>query len=128
MAQIGKSSTERSKRNYEPKIPKPWGQRVTISAFVDANHARNKVTRLSHTGNIIYVQNAPNLWYSKRQNTVEAATFGSEMVALQIHKELIVAIRYKLRMSAEWYLFGGCKVLVVTTILGLVYCCFLCFS
>jgi hypothetical protein len=25
-----------------PKMPKPRGQRVTISAFVDANHARNK--------------------------------------------------------------------------------------
>jgi hypothetical protein len=82
-----------------PKMPKPRGQRVTISAFVDANHAGNKVTRRSHTGIIIYVQNAPILWYSKRQNTVEAAsTFASEMVALQICKELIVAIRYKLRM------------------------------
>jgi hypothetical protein len=79
-------------------MPKPRGQRVTISAFVDANHARNKVTRRSHTGIIIYVQNAPILWYSKRQNTVEAATFRSEMVALWICKELIVAIGYKLRM------------------------------
>jgi hypothetical protein len=73
-----------------PKMPKPRGQRVTSSAFVDANHAGNKVTRCSHTGIIIYVQNAPILWYSKRQNTVEAATFGSEMVALWICKELIV--------------------------------------
>jgi hypothetical protein len=81
-----------------PKMPKLWGQRVTISAFVDANHAGNKVTRHLHTGIIIYVQNAPILWYSKRQNTMEVATFGSEMVALQICKELIVAIHYKLRM------------------------------
>jgi hypothetical protein len=81
-----------------PKMLKPQGQRVTISAFVDANHAGNKVTRRLHTGIIIYVQNALILWYSKRQNTVEVATFGSEMVALQICKELIVAIRYKLRM------------------------------
>jgi hypothetical protein len=29
---------------------------------------------------------------------VEAATFGSEMIALRICKELIVAIRYKLRI------------------------------
>jgi hypothetical protein len=41
-----------------PKMPKPQGQRVTISAFVDANHAGNKVTRRLHTGIIIYVQNA----------------------------------------------------------------------
>jgi hypothetical protein len=81
-----------------PRMPKPRGQRVTISAFVDANPARNKVTRHLDTGIIIYVQNAPILLYSKRQNTVEAATFGSEMVALWICKELIVAIHYKLRM------------------------------
>jgi hypothetical protein len=37
----------------------------------------------------------------KRQNTVEAATFGSKFVALRICKELIIALRYKLRM------FGG---------------------
>ena len=48
---------------------------------------RNKVTRCSHTGIIIYVQNAPILWYSKRQNMMEADTFGSEMVALQICNE-----------------------------------------
>jgi hypothetical protein len=42
-------------------MPKPQGQRVPISAFVDANHAGNKVTRCLHTGIIIYVQNAPIL-------------------------------------------------------------------
>ncbi len=51
-----------------------------------------------HTGVIIYVQNALILWYSKRQNMVEAATFGSEMVALQICKQLIDVMCYKLRM------------------------------
>jgi hypothetical protein len=51
-----------------------------------------------HTGIIIFVQNAPIIWYSKRQNTVEAATFGSEIVALQKCKEFIVAMHYKLRM------------------------------
>jgi hypothetical protein len=80
------------------KMPKPRGNPVTIHAFVDANHAGNVVTRRSHTGIIIFVQNAPVIWFSKRQNTVEAATFGSEFVALRICKELIVTLRYKLRM------------------------------
>ena len=44
------------------------------------------------------MQNAPIIWFSKRHNTVEAATFGSEFVALRICKELIVALHYKLRM------------------------------
>jgi hypothetical protein len=79
-------------------MPKPQGNKVIISAFVDANHAGNVVTRRSHTGIIIYVQNAPVIWFSKRQNIVEAATFGSEFVALRICKELIVVLRYKLRM------------------------------
>jgi hypothetical protein len=51
-----------------------------------------------HTGIILYVQNAPIVWYNKRQNPVEAATFGSEFIALRIYKELIVVMRYKLRM------------------------------
>ena len=41
---------------------------------------------------------APIIWYSKRQNTVETSTFGSEFVALKISVELIEALRYKLRM------------------------------
>ena len=80
-----------------PNMPEPRGHSVTISAFVDAsNHAGNVVTRRSHSGIFIFVQNAPIIWFLKRQNTVKAATFGSEFVALRICKELIVALRYKL--------------------------------
>jgi hypothetical protein len=84
-----------------PNMPEPRGNPVTISAFVDANHAGNVVPRRprrSHTGIFIFVQNAPIVWFSKKQNTVEAATFGSEFVALRICKDMIVALRYKLRM------------------------------
>ena len=53
-----------------PKMPKPRGNVVRISAFVYANHAGNVVTRRSHSGIIIFVQNAPIIWLSKRHNTV----------------------------------------------------------
>jgi hypothetical protein len=79
-------------------MPEPRGRSVIISAFVDTNHAGNVVTRRSHTGIFIFVQNAPIIWFSKKQNTIEVATFGSEFVALRICKEMIVALRYKLRM------------------------------
>ena len=62
------------------------------------NHAGNVVTWCSHTGIFIFVQNAPIIWFLKRQNMVEAATFGSEIVALRICKERIVALWYKLQM------------------------------
>ena len=80
-----------------PRMPKPRGRAVIVSVFVDANHAGNAVTRRSHSGILIFVQNAPILWYSKRQNTVEGSTFGSELVALKIARDQIVALRYKLR-------------------------------
>jgi hypothetical protein len=54
--------------------------------------------RQLHTGVILYVQNALIIWYSKRQNTVKAATFRSEFFALRICKELIAAMHYKLRV------------------------------
>ena len=38
------------------------------------------------------------MFYSKRQNTVETSTFGSEFVALRIATEIIKAFIYKLQM------------------------------
>jgi hypothetical protein len=65
-----------------PKMPENLGQPMTITAFVDANHAGNVVTRRSHTGVIIHLQNTPIIWHSHRQNTIETLTFGSEFVVL----------------------------------------------
>ena len=79
-------------------MPEPRGKGVDITTFVDADHAGNKVTRRSHTGVIIFVNMAPIIWYSKRQNTVETSTFGSEYIALKIAIELIESLVYKLRM------------------------------
>jgi hypothetical protein len=66
--------------------------------YVDADHAGCLETRRSHTGVIIYVNKAPIVWYSKRQNTVESSTFGSEFIALKTAMDLVEALRYKLRM------------------------------
>jgi hypothetical protein len=49
------------------------------------------------TGILLFVKKAPVIWYSKRQNSVEDATFGSEFVALRQAKNMIVAMGYKLR-------------------------------
>jgi hypothetical protein len=81
-----------------PRMPKPRGRNVTITAFVDASHAANKVTRRSHTGYILFINRAPVVWYSKKQSTVEASTFSSEFIAMKACMEGIVALRYKLRM------------------------------
>jgi hypothetical protein len=86
------------KEEMPPRMPKARGKSVRISCFVDADHAGNVVTRRSHTGILMFVNNALISWFSKRQNTVETSTFGSEFVALRIATEQMEALRYKLRM------------------------------
>ena len=65
---------------------------------MDADHARDKVTCRSVTGILLCVQNTPMIWYTKRQKTVETSTYGSELVAARIATELVIEMRYKLRM------------------------------
>jgi len=79
-------------------MPSPRGSPVKMLCFVDASHASNRVTMRSHSGIFIKLNNAPISWYSKRQNTVESSTFGSEFIALRIATEMCQALRYKLRM------------------------------
>ena len=81
-----------------PNMPDPKGNLVKVSCFVDADHAGNLLTRRSHTGILIFFNNSPISWYSKRQNTVESSTFASELIALRIAVEQLEALRYKLRM------------------------------
>ena len=65
---------------------------------MDAGHAGNVVDRKSQTGILIFVNRAPIIWHSKKQNTVETSTFGSELVSMKNAIELIEGLRYKLRM------------------------------
>jgi len=81
-----------------PNAPPPRGHPVQINAFLDADHAGNKVTRRSHTGIMIHLNSAPITWLSKAQSTVESSTFGSEFVAMRIMVEMLESLRYKLRM------------------------------
>ena len=81
-----------------PNAPELRGQSLTMSCFVDADHAGCRATRRSHTGVLIYINRALVTWYSKRQNTVESSTFGSEFIAMKTAIDLIESLRYKLRM------------------------------
>jgi hypothetical protein len=78
--------------------PMERGNGVVTSCFVDADHAGYKATRRWHTGGILYVNKAPILWYSKRQNTIETSTFGSEFYAMKTAIGMIEGLRYKWRM------------------------------
>jgi hypothetical protein len=79
-------------------MPIPKGAIVSIIVYVDADHARDKVTRRSVTGILLLINNTPLQWISKRQPTVEISTYGSELIATRIAIEAILEVRYKLRM------------------------------
>ena len=80
------------------RMPKPRGRMVKVTSFVDAAHAANKVDRKSHTGYMIFINRAPIIWHSKRQNTVGPSTLTSEFIALKACMERVIGIRFKLRM------------------------------
>ena len=83
---------------FPPNMLAPRGNSISMDLFVDADHAGNKVTRLSYTGFFIFLQNGPIIWFTKQQNTVESSSFGSEFGAIGIAVEHVKALRYKLRI------------------------------
>jgi hypothetical protein len=86
------------KEALPPNAPIPRGKPIDMRLYVDADHAGDRITRRSRTGFFIFVNGAPIVWYSKRQNTVESSVFGSEFVALKTGMETVRGLRYKLRM------------------------------
>jgi hypothetical protein len=81
-----------------PNSPIPRGKPVRITTFVDANFMHDYVTGRSVTGILHLINQTPVEWFSKRQNTVETATYGLEFVAARLATEQIMDMRITLRM------------------------------
>ena len=97
--------------------PKPLGHNVVLTHYVDANLYHDSLTGRSVTG-ILHMLNAtPIEWYSKKQATVETATYGSEFVAARTCVEQIIDLRNTLRylgipVEERGYMFGDNKSVV----------------
>jgi len=87
-----------AKEDIPADMPEPRGNAVSTHCFVDASHGSEKTTRRSQSGILIFINKAPIIFYSKRQNSVETSTFGSEFTAMKQAIEMLKALRYKLRM------------------------------
>ena len=81
-----------------PDLPEPRGRAAQTTAFVDSDHAADLVSRRSRTGVLIYLLSAPVIWYTKKQGSIETSSFGSEFTAMKTGMELVIGLRYKLRM------------------------------
>jgi hypothetical protein len=73
-------------------VPKPLGNHVTLSHYVDSNlmHDVATDTGIPVTGMIHLINKTPIKWYSKKQATDETATYGSEFVAARVCTEQII--------------------------------------
>jgi Reverse transcriptase (RNA-dependent DNA polymerase) len=87
-----------AKELLPPDMPEPLGKPVQMTTFVDSDHAGDKVTRRSRTGVLVFLNRAPIVWFSKKQNSIETSSFGSEFTAMKQGVEISEGLRYKLRM------------------------------
>ena len=98
-------------------IPHPLGKYVTISHFLDANLYHDLITGRFVTGILHFVDQTPIEWYSKKQATVETATYASEFIASRICVEQAIDFRTTLRylgvpIREKSYMFGDNKSVV----------------
>ena len=110
------------KEEVPSNMPEPRGLGFIMHAKVDADHASDMMTRRSRTGFLVYLSCALIYWWSKKQNSMESSSFGSEFIAMNQCCEYVGGLRYKLRMmgiSCEepTFIYGGNQsVLANTTI------------
>ena len=98
LSAVTSGMTSTMKEQVPNNMLPPCGRAVSSHCFVDADHASNTVTRRSQTGILIFLNRALIVWYSKRQNTMETSTFGSEFIAMRTAVEHIEVLCYKLHM------------------------------
>ena len=91
--------------------PPPLGKRVVHSTLEDANLYHDLATGRAVTGVLHFLNQTPIDWFTKKQETVETATYGSEFAAARRAIQQIAAMRVMLQylgvpISESSYLFG----------------------
>ena len=79
--------------NAPPILGKP----IHMTTYFDANLYHDMTTGRSVTGILHFLNQTAIDWYSKKQGTVETATYGSEFVAGRTATEQIIDLRITLR-------------------------------
>ncbi len=95
-------------------LPEPLGKPVVLSHYVDENLYHCLSSGRAVTGILHLVNKTPIDWYSKRQATVETATYGSEFLAARVCVDQIEDLRTTLRylgveVKGKSYMFGDNK-------------------
>ena len=101
-------------------IPKPLGKYVQTTHYVDANLHHDLATGKAVTAALHFLNQTPIDAYTKRQSTVETATYGSEFVAARTAVDQIIDIHTTLRylgvpIRDKSYMFGDNKSVVTSS-------------
>ena len=100
-----------TREEYPKNLPPARGKPVLMTSFVDANLMHDVLSGKSVTGVLHFFNKTPIDWFTKKQNTVETATFGSENNAARSAVEQIKANKLTL-------LFLGVPLLGAPILLG----------
>ena len=74
-------------------MPKQVGRSMKMRVYVDRDNAGDQVARRSRTSFVIFLQNAPTYFLSKKHKSCETSTFGSEFVAMKHATEYVCGLR-----------------------------------
>jgi len=91
--------------------PRVLGKPIVHTCYVDANLLHDLTTGRSVTAVLHLLNQTPMDWYTKKQPTVETATYGSEFMAARTATEQIMDLRATLRylgveVLGPTYMFG----------------------
>jgi hypothetical protein len=97
--------------------PVPLGKYVMLTHYLDANLYHDMLTGRSVSGILHFVNQTPLDWYSKKQGSVETATYGSEFMASRTCVEQLLDLRITLRylgvpIRDHSYMFGDNEAVV----------------
>ena len=101
-------------------IPKRLGKHVQTTHYLDANLHHDLATGKAVTAVLHFLNQTPIDAYTKRQSTVETATYGSEFVAARTAVDQIIDIRTTLRylgvpIRDKSYMFGDNRSVVTSS-------------
>jgi hypothetical protein len=99
------------KEQLPSDAPEPRGKPIVLTSYVDANLLHDMTTGRSVTAILHLMNQTPIEWFSKKQATVETATYGSEFVAAKTAVQQSMGIRTALRylgvsVKGPTHLFG----------------------
>ena len=102
--------------------PKPLGAPVMSITYEDANLYHDLTNGRAVTGVLHLLNGTPIDWFSKRQDTVETATYGAEFVAARIATKQIIDLRTTLRylgvsIQGPGYMFGDNQSVITSSTL-----------